>query len=62
MSKIIEKKPYKNQASHNYKKHIRIFVNESWIYAFVISLIDSGADLNYINEEIIPSKYLEKPT
>ena len=38
---------------------VRIIINKDFEFE-VIALIDSGADLNYIREGIIPSKYFRK--
>ena len=42
---------------------LKFHIVVSQYYAFdVIALIDLGADLNYIQERLIPSKYFEKST
>jgi hypothetical protein len=45
------------------KWYVKVYIVVAKEYAFdVIALIDSGADLNCIQEGLIPSKYFEKST
>ena len=40
--------------------HVNIIINQDFVIKNAIALVDSGADMNCIQEGLLPEKYFEK--